>query len=149
MMWEIPFSRKIFFDILFSRKKNFEREISLKDFIFQCISFGIINYLLEIEIFSKKISYWKEICSKVIFFFPKVILRDSTLITYYDCPTTSLRQILIEISFVGDTKITFRNLLTFSTAHCSAGSGVVDLRLGILRQVWLLVFSSSHIFVFW
>ena len=30
--------------------------------------------------------------------FPKVILRDSALITYYDYPTTSLRKILIKIS---------------------------------------------------
>ena len=42
----------------------------------------------------------EKIYSKEILLFPKVIFRDSALITYYDWPTTSLRQILIHKDFV-------------------------------------------------
>ena len=43
------------------RKELLERSNKLLPFFFQCISFVIINYLLEIEIFSKKIPYRKKI----------------------------------------------------------------------------------------
>ena len=49
--------------------------------------------ILKKDIISQKI------CLKEILFFPKVILRGSALITYYDWPTTLLRKILIKISF--------------------------------------------------
>ena len=87
MMWEILFSRKIFLEILFLRKIFFRDKFYVFEtivFPMQCISFGIINYLLEIEIFSNKIIwsyryYRKNICIKKSFF-SKVILRDSALI---------------------------------------------------------------------
>jgi hypothetical protein len=43
-----------------TRKELLEWSNILLPFFLQCISFVIINYLLEIEIFSKKISYRKK-----------------------------------------------------------------------------------------